>query len=112
MFEPLPIARHLGAYDSQRVAVVARARDPPDAPISQHGHLERTGARTVVRASGLGEGLHQIWHATSFARAVGRETCHFLAVRNIRAVAPVWHPLVWTSWSFSLISDTRVRDGG
>ena len=65
MLEPLGIARDLGAYDPQRVAVVARPCDPPDAAVGQQGHLERTGARTIVGAGGLGEASHQLWHAVS-----------------------------------------------
>src|SRR5215831_16139380 len=67
MLKPLGIARDLGAYDPQRIAVVARPGDPPDAAAGQHGHLERTGARTFVRTSGLGEASHQLWHAISLA---------------------------------------------
>src|SRR5215813_5275501 len=112
MFEPLPIACHFGAYHTERITIIARARDPPDAAIGQHGHLERTGAWTVVRASGLGEGLREIRHAASFALGPPGDV-HLFAARNIVGVVPLWHPLVWTSWSFSLISGTPgARDGG
>src|SRR5215471_4260914 len=66
MLKPLGLARDLGAYDPQRVAVVARPGDPPDAAAGDR-HLERTGARTIVRTGGLGEASHQLWHAISLA---------------------------------------------
>jgi hypothetical protein len=81
MFKPLAIACHFGAHHSERVAVVARSRDPPNAAIGQHGHLERTGAWTIVWASGLAEALHEIWHTVSLARAAaGRCTSLPLAI--------------------------------
>src|SRR5204863_8960043 len=62
VLDPLGVTSDLGANHAQRVAVVARARDPADAAVGQHGHLERAGARAIVGAGGLGDPLHELLH--------------------------------------------------
>src|SRR4051812_27395348 len=68
MLDALGVAGDLRANDAQGVAVVARTRDPADAAVGQERHLQRAGARAIVRAGGLGSASHQLLHETSLAR--------------------------------------------
>ena len=97
MLDALGVAGDLGAHHAQGVAVVARARDPPDAAVGQHRHLQRAGARAIVRAGGLGDASHQLLHELS------------LAPTGVRLLCPQYHGSGSTSTAASLATSSTVR---
>ena len=84
VLDPLGVAGDLGAHHAQGVAVVARARDAPDAAVGQHRHLQRAGARAIVRAGGLGDASHQLLHEFSLAPTGVRLVAHSISVPPAR----------------------------
>src|SRR5713101_6286155 len=52
---PLGIARDLGADHARRIGMILAAVDPSDRPRVEPLHLERAGARAIMRADGVDE---------------------------------------------------------
>lgn len=79
--------------------------DPSHAPVSQPGHLERTGARTIVRAGRLGEAYYERWHAVSRSGG-GRRTaalfCPWQYMARLGLRSTLATSAARTSWAFAI----------